>query len=64
MCLGVIQRHNQIFNNFEFPFKNNNISKFVLVSRFLLGLIILDPIENKRSTAADDGIEVLYLINA
>ena len=52
------------FKQFWFPFKKTSSSKFLLDKRVLFGLKISEPMENRRSTAADDGTVVLYIINA
>ena len=54
--------HLIISNNFGFPLRRLVAQNSCLTSWVLFGLKISKPMENRCSTAADDGIALLYII--
>ena len=62
--MNLIRKLNNYFKSSWLPFRKTSASKFLSDKRVLFGLKISEPMENSRSTAADDGTVVLYIINA
>ena len=60
--MNMIRKLNNYFKSSWLPFKKTSSSKFLLDKRVLFGLKMSEPMKNRHSTAADDGIALLYII--
>ncbi|KAG0712506.1 hypothetical protein GWK47_018330 [Chionoecetes opilio] len=60
---GIIKCSHRPLRRFMLPLRNTSFSKFLAVRLHRFGLMTSEPILNSRSTAAEEGTGVLYLMN-